>query len=597
MNKVIIKSINIQNFKGIAKLKISFDDGINKIYASNGRGKTSIKNAWEWILCQNIPDIIPSLNQKELPDLITSVEVTIIVNDLEYILKRESKPKYTKDRETGAKFKSGNESTFSIDGIEVKKENYLSQLSNIIGNGVVGNLPILTNKEFFNTDTTSWKWTDRRKLLMQITGADQQASEIVKKPEYATIKDYILKGFATSDIKSMFEKEKKGYKAEQQKNLILIEQKQSEMNEWLGIDFDRLAQQLSTAKAKLTKLNTASKKENQTEETINISNQIAELTQKLAKLKTQDELDRQTIKNESLNYFKLANEFSSQVTGFKCDAEQNENILAGINDGNICPFCSQKLPQDQIKDLLQRKQECLEERETLRKYIEEATSEFNFYKAKYDESNEKYNNFKQNPQIVRLENQISELKSILDGKKKTELNKMTDENKTALESEISALEREMAKKDLLKKANAQIDMWRLASNEFADQIVDVEVKERALQNFVKEQTDIVNDTVNSFFKNGVSWSLYTMNYNGNLEEDCICMYNRKAYSSLSNGEKNVANLEVIKSLQEAFDTNIVLFSDNAESNTLSYEADQQVIELYAKAGANIKDCIRISDLY
>ena len=88
-----------------------------------------------------------------------------------------------------------------------------------------------------------------------------------------------------------------------------------------------------------------------------------------------------------------------------------------------------------------------------------------------------------------------------------------------------------------------------------------------------------------------------MNYNGTLEEDCICLYNNKRYSSLSNGEKDVADLEVIKTLQDYFDVNIPVFGDNEEGVTLDYNIDRQNIGLYAVKNAKLKGCVKITDLY
>ena len=47
MNKVIIKSIEIKNFKGIASFKTDFNEDVTKFYGANGSGKTTIKNALE----------------------------------------------------------------------------------------------------------------------------------------------------------------------------------------------------------------------------------------------------------------------------------------------------------------------------------------------------------------------------------------------------------------------------------------------------------------------------------------------------------------------------------------------------------------------
>src|SRR5699024_6278037 len=105
-----------------------------------------------------------------------------------------------------------NESTYTIDGIELKEKDYKAKLADLLGAGAFDNLQILTDKDFFNTDTIKFKWSDRRKILFEICGIKNAVQEIIKKDQYNGIREYIIKGYATSDIKSMLTKEKKGYK-------------------------------------------------------------------------------------------------------------------------------------------------------------------------------------------------------------------------------------------------------------------------------------------------------------------------------------------------------------------------------------------------
>ena len=107
---------------------------------------------------------------------------------------------------------------------------------------------------------------------------------------------------------------------------------------------------------------------------------------------------------------------------------------------------------------------------------------------------------------------------------------------------------------------------------------------------MKEQIDLVNKTVNSKFDNGISWALYNETYKGGeggIEETCICMYNNTNYASLSNGEKVIANIEVVKTLQNYFGSNVPVFVDNAETVTIPYEINSQQIRLFAKENETI----------
>ena len=605
MNKIILKSMSIRNFKGIAKLDVSeFNEVLTTFYGENGSGKSTIKNAWEWVLCQNVDDYIPNLNNQEIPDLITSVVVEIELNGLKYTLKRESKPKYTTDRETQARVKSGNENTYIIDDIELKEKNYKEQIAGIIGDGVFENLPMLTDKEFFNSDSSKWKWTDRRKCLLAITGAESEANSIIQKDKYDSIRDFVIKGYATSDIKSMIAKEKKGYKTNQETNLVLINAKQKELDEYLSIDFEKVSQELAISKTKYTKLINASKKENAVDELKKIEDEILKSTQEISTLKTRDMLKREDMETFKLKIFEEALDTKGKYESSASWVKFYKEKLDALNKEDIkdtCLTCGQKLPADKIKEVEDNiKKQVVE----LEKQVEESKArakelyeKYNNLQKQYSEQEEKIRTFVQNERIAELETRVLELNSIVKSKKQSNLSNLSNQEQKSLETKISDLEREMAKKEYLEKGYRQIKLWQSEMQDLADKIVAVENKEIALRDFVKEQTDVICNTVNNYFSNGVSWSLYTMNYNGSLEESCICLYNNKRYSSLSTGEKNTANMEVIKTLQESYNVNIPIFSDNAEANTIPYETDRQVIEFYAKKGTHIEGCTKITDIY
>ena len=599
MNKIILKSISIRNFKGIAKLDVSFDENLTVICGENGSGKSTIKNAWEWALCQNVEDFLPSLDNKEIDNLCTSVEVSLSVNDLDYVLRRESSPKYNKE-----KIKTGNEMKYSIDGIESGQKQYQSQIASIVGDGSFENLSMLTDKEFFNTDTSKWKWNNRRKILLSMTGAEQEANSIVENEEFESIKDYIVKGYSTSDIQSMFRKEKTALKDTLKSNQVLIDAKQKELDEYLGIDFEKISQELAVLKTKYTKLVNANKKENATEELNKLNDEILKCTQEVSALKTRDMLKIRDLEDFKLKIYREAIEtkskYDSVVKIINTDEIQLENLKKeDIKD--VCSICGQKLPEDKIKEVLDKIKKEIETLET-EIGVCKATAKiyydkYNNLQTQYTEQDNKIKNFTPNEKIGELETRISELKSIIGAKKQSDLSNLSNQEQMSLQVRISDLEREMAKKDFLEKAYKQIKVWKQESLSVADKVIEVENKEIVLERFVKAQTEIVINKVNQFFSNGVSWSLYSTNYNGSLDEDCVCLYNNKRYSSLSTGERNTANMEVIKALQEFYDVNIPIFSDNSEANTIEYETDRQVIELYAKKGCKIDGCIKVTDLY
>lgn len=604
MNTVKLKSISISNFKGIASAEFSFNEDLTTIEAKNGEGKSSIKNAFEWLLCQNVQDVLPMLNNKEIPNLTTSVSATFNINGYNYVLQRESKGKYVLNKETGKMNKSTNESTYKIDGMEYKEKDYKDKLANLLSNGVFDNLQILTDKEYFNTDTTKFKWTDRRKILFEMCGVKNAVNSIIEKPQYATIKEYLVKGHATSDIKSMLKKNKSGYKSQQEKNNILIEQKTTENVEIAKIDFEEIEKQLKTAKNKYSKLLSSSKKENQSEQLNELQNQIVELTRQKTLLESADVTEQANLRRFIQE---LYNECQNLKMQYNIEKDKNSELLSKLKEptSNICPTCHRELPEEQVE---KTNEEIEKANEETNKQLSFSTITLNELKAKYDEKKKQFeeqkaklDNFKPNEEIKTIQDAIEATQDSLQRAKDTELNNLSTEQKTALESQISALEREMAKKQYFEENKDLIQKWKDYNKSLADNIVGIEQKENALEKYVHEQTDIIVSTINEKFSNGVSWALYKETYKngeGGIEEDCICMLNKKKYSSLSTGEKNITNIEVVKTLQDYYGVNICIFSDNAEANTIPYDsANRQIIELKATKGKKLDGVVKITDLY
>ena len=224
-------------------------------------------------------------------------------------------------------------------------------------------------------------------------------------------------------------------------------------------------------------------------------------------------------------------------------------------------------------------------------------------KQKYNQAYENFNatetkiaELQQNDTINAMENKILGLKQAIDDLKITKVNESVELEKKSLSDTISDLELKMSRKKDLEVWGKQIKEWKLQSMDLADKVVDIETKERVLEDYMKEQTDIVINNINEMFTNGVSWSLYNQNYNGGLDEDCVAMFNGTNYSSLSTGEKYKLNMEVAKTLQEYFGVNLPIWVDNCETITLDYETDRQLIKLFAVADENLKDCTKIKEI-
>ncbi len=52
MKEIIIKQLSLLNFKGVRDLTIDFDARVTDISGRNGLGKTTIFDAFTWLLCK-----------------------------------------------------------------------------------------------------------------------------------------------------------------------------------------------------------------------------------------------------------------------------------------------------------------------------------------------------------------------------------------------------------------------------------------------------------------------------------------------------------------------------------------------------------------
>ena len=582
MNNIFLKSIQIQNFKGIANAEFTFNDKLNRIEGANGAGKSTVMYAFEWLLCQNVPDVLPHINKKEIPNLTTRVTATLSINGYDYILERSNKGKYKQDTQA----KIGNESFYKIDDIDMRTEKeYKEKVVDLFGCKSFENLQLLIDKDYFNTDTTKFKWSDRRKILFEMCNVNEATKDLINQEKYNTIKEYKIKGFATSDVKSMLRKEKTGYKDQQVRNSILIEQKQKEIAELSSIDFANTEKELNSLKKKLNKILTSSKQEIATDEIKDLHNKILELNNEKTQLEMQDMSKQNALRKQVNDKFNALQDIK-----YKYNMQNSTNE---IDTADICPVCHRKFTQKYIDE--RKKQEATHKEE-----IEELKQTYNSYKQEFETLKAQLDNFKPNERIKELEQAIVTAQNDLQSAKNEISNKLSNDEQKALETKIQELEREMAKQSFIEVAKKNIATWKEESKSLADKIVAVEKKETALDDYIKEQINLIETTVDNKFNNGISWALYKETYKngeGGIEEDCICMYNGKDYSSLSMGERNKANIEIVKTLQDYYGVRLPLFIDNSETTTIDYNADTQIIELFVNKNSKLDNVTKIEDIY
>ena len=619
MNKVILKKIELANFKGFAKADRFFDVNRENISAENGQGKTTLRDAWFWVLGFNVSDVIPCRDNKEIPNLeiVVSCEVSISngVSESTYILTRVQKEVRKTNKDTGVEEKVSNESTYSIDGTPFILRNYKEKLAELFG-VPYDKLQMLCQQEYFNGETLKWGWYNRRKELFDLCEVDELLADMVSKECYSLIAPDIRKKYSTTEIKKAVRKELAGYSSDKEKNTILIADKQNEMSKYNGYDFTTLETEKATLESQITDIMVSGTKKAVNEEIVSLQQEKSDITAKIYRIKAEDAHEIGELQQKSTFIKGELDKTQSRAEALKREMSDAQSIIerleAEINDlsgkvwegETVCPTCKQSLPADTIEaskkrfedEKAKRLEVCSKNIDERLEFLKGAKVQLTQYretytnlrsqKQAYDAELEKINTESKiapyNARIAEIDDRIREINA--QEKAESDVSQYVEPLKRRV-SEINSI---LGYKRLVSDFATRVEQLKELNRELTDKEMVAKEKVRQIDKYVAEQVKLVFDVINSKFHNGISFSLFTELYAGSeheIKEECVCVLNGKTYNEMSYGERFFADLEVTRVLQEQYGVSLPIFLDNAECYTGDIaNGSQQLILLYAKKG-------------
>lgn len=183
MKNIEIKEITLKNFKGLRDQKIEFNKNTN-IYGSNGAGKTTIFDAFTWLLfgkdSKDRKDFeVKTLDQYNvaIPKIEHEVSAIIVVDGIEISISRILKENWVKKRGSENTEFSGNVTEYYWDSVPMQQKTFQEKVSGILDESV---FKLITNPLAFN----SLKWQDRRNVLIDIVGCISDTELAAGNSEY-----------------------------------------------------------------------------------------------------------------------------------------------------------------------------------------------------------------------------------------------------------------------------------------------------------------------------------------------------------------------------------------------------------------------------
>lgn len=180
--KLIIKQLALLNFKGLREYILNPTENVTNIHATNGKGKSTICDAWSWLWtgkdAKGRADYeIKTLDENNEPihHLEHTVSVDMDVDYSNYKVSRTYKEKWVKPTGEEERKLDTHTTTFIWDGIPLTlKKDFDQRTSQLFGN--TEQFQLLSNPRFFlDDDNKNYSWQKRRKLLMELAGVTDDA--------------------------------------------------------------------------------------------------------------------------------------------------------------------------------------------------------------------------------------------------------------------------------------------------------------------------------------------------------------------------------------------------------------------------------------
>lgn len=220
---ISIKSICIYNFKGIKELNVNFGTRTS-IKGMNASGKTTIADAWNWLLFNKNSAGEEKFNLRPLDSdgkPIHNVEIKVVavleVDGKDVELAKTQKEKWVKKRGSDTSELQGNVNSFEIDEYPKSEKDYKEYISSLVNEDL---FKMLTNPQYF----TSMKWKDQRDILMKFVSDVSDVELAQSNQGFADLIPELEKAPSTDDIQKKFSKALSEWKKKQAEIPVRIDE-------------------------------------------------------------------------------------------------------------------------------------------------------------------------------------------------------------------------------------------------------------------------------------------------------------------------------------------------------------------------------------
>lgn len=643
MKKIVLKSLHLVNFKGIKDKELNFYDDVTNIIGENGSGKTTIFDAFVWLLFDydslgrstqlaNIRPLDENNNKINFIDCI--VVGKFLIDDKELELKKVYKEKWVKKRGSFEKEFSGNETEYFINDLQVKSKEYTENINNIID---VETFKLITDPLYFN----NLDWKKQREIIMKnvdeiqdndIIMANENLKElsidedVENQKERAKQKINSFKKENTefpikiNELNLILSKKREELSKidlneieKDKKEIEVLEQKASEILQKRSEIKEKIKRSDMNVLIKKSKENEIEKEREKFKSSIHYKNN--ELKLEYERKSNHIALKRKELDHNKQSLKEIDNQLEHQrkiVKQFKTTLEETKNKTYDDSyQSNYCNYCNQAISLDmlarmkdkEVKRFEETKNKKINDLETtitheIEKGKELKSKRENLYTLILNLSEELDTLTLNEPKYIVFDEEEFKQTSIYQQLLK-ELEEIKIVNNDELIEEVEELEGKIAQIDIILKGLKEKNSIQNKVDYLKQEIEETKSRINILENEHKAVVKEINKyqkiqyLCDEFMKqkillvqekvrelfNGIEFKMFELQVNGNLIETCELIYNGVPYKALNNARKINCGLKVIKVLSQLNNVTAPIFIDNRESVTEIEKMESQVINL------------------
>lgn len=652
MTTILLMRLSLRNFKGIDEFEFNSDGKNTTVYGANASGKTTIVDAFYWLLfgkdSQNRTDFqIKKLNADGTVAqhmLEHEVEGVLQIDGIERTFRRVFTEKWTKKRGSAKKEFTGHETTYYVDQVPVKEAAYKAEVARIIREDI---FRLITNPVHFNEQL---KAEQRRALLLEICGDVTDQDVIDNNEELKELPGY-LNGRTIEQHQSIIDGQKRNLNKEIEKIPIRIDEVRRSMPDISQIDVDMIDTQISNLRDQIAEQENQLQQIRSGSAAIDIQNKIRHLEGELLEITNRLKAgsvdliaaQRKVLADHQWEYDQLTQQITQKrsqcqnnqrrIDAGKATAQTLRNRWSEVkaatfehkheNEGS-CPTCGQALPEDQLQEAFEKakadfnhqraqtlesiqmdgkasmkevneleasNQTLLAEIENLTQQQSEKQAGIIFAKTELADLDDAMIDPKEDADYQVVQQQIVALQNQLMDIRTLEQESTANTQQViaSLRTEAAQLEQQRAKVTQANAVTARIAELEQQEARLAEEYEQLEYQVFLIEAFIRTKVNMLEERINSKFKYA-RFKLFDQQINGGLKEVCETTYRGVPYSAgLNHAARINVGLDIVNTLSVHCGVTAPIFFDNAESVTKLIDTNSQMIPLIvSKVDTNLR---------